>query len=93
MVCYNVSVKKKKRKHLRFLIEVSEFEGEYDIITTQLSNIPIPLTEFEKTYSSPFKKKPITNKNLKQALEEHKKYIQQLAHILHYDVTIKVKKS
>jgi hypothetical protein len=52
--CYTGSVKKKKGKHLRFLIEVSEFEGEYDIITTQLSNIPIPLTEFEKTYSSPF---------------------------------------
>ena len=86
-------MKKKKLKHLRVLIEVSEFEGEYYIITTQLSNIPIPLTEFEKTYSSPFKNKPITNKNLKQALEENKKYIQQLAQILHYDVTVKVKKS
>ena len=93
MVCYNVSVKKKKGKHLIVQIEAIEMGGEYEIITTQLSNIPIPLTEFEKTYSSPFKNKPITNKNLKQAIEDLKKYIQQLAHILHYDVTIKVKKS
>ena len=85
-------MKKKKRKHLRFLIEVSEFEGEYDITPTQLSNIPIPLTEFEKTYSSHFMNKPVTDKNLEQAIEELKKYIQQLAHILHYDVSIKVKK-
>jgi hypothetical protein len=85
-------VKTKKRKHLRFLIEVSEYEGEYVIISTQLSKIPIPLTEFEKTYSSPFKNKPVTDKNLKQAIEEEK-YIQQIAHILHYDVSIKVKKS
>ena len=86
-------MKTKKRKHLRFLIEVSEFEGEYNITPTQLSNIPIPLTEFEKTYSYPFKDKPITDKNLKQAIEEYTKYIQQLAHILHYDVSIKVKRS
>ena len=93
MVCYNDPVKKKKRKHLRFLIEVSEFEGEYDIISTQLSKIPIPLTEFEKTYSNPFKNKPVTNNNLKQAIKEHKKYIHKIAQILHFDVSIKVKKS
>ena len=71
---------------------MSEFEGEYDIFSTQLSKIPIPLTEFEKTYSSPFMNKSVTDKNLEQAIEELKKYIQQIAHILHYDVSIKVKK-
>ncbi len=72
---------------------MSAYEGEYVIISTQLSKIPIPLTEFEKTYSNPCKNKPVTDKNLKQAIEDAKKYIQQLAHILHYDVSIKVKKS
>ena len=72
---------------------MSEVNGEYKIITTQLSHIPIPLTEFEKTYADPFKNKPVTDKNLQQAIEELKKYIQQIAHILHYDVSIKVKKT
>ncbi len=93
MVCYNVSVKKKKGKHLIVQIEAIELEeGQYYIHTTQLSNLTIPLTEFEKT-TSPLKKNPVPQTELKQAIEDLKKYIQQLAHILHYDVTIKVKKS
>ncbi len=75
------------------MIEATEIGGEYIINTTQLSNIPIPLTEFERNYTSPLKKKPITKKELTQALEEQKKYIEKIAQILHYDVTITVKKS
>jgi formylglycine-generating enzyme required for sulfatase activity len=87
-------VKKKKRKHLRFLIEATEVGGgEYIIDVTQLTNIPIPLTEFEKNYTFPLKDKPITNENFNQAIEAHKKYIQQIAQNLNFNIAIKVKKS
>lgn len=76
------------------MIEATEVSGgEYIIDVTQLTNIPIPLTEFEKNYTFPLKDKPITNKNLNQAIEAHKKYIQQIAQILNFDITIRVKKS
>jgi hypothetical protein len=84
--------KKKRKKRLIVQIDVIELEvGQYYIDTTQLSNLIIPLTEFEK--NSPPTKNPIAKNELKQAIEDAKKYTQQLAHILHYDVTIKVKKS
>ncbi len=83
---------KKRKKRLIVQIDVIELEeGQYYIDTTQLSNLIIPLTEFEKNRAS--QKNPVAKNELKQAIEDTKKYVQQLAHILHHDVSIKVKKS
>jgi hypothetical protein len=67
--CYTVSVKKKKRKHLIVQIEVTDLEdGQFYIDTTQLSNLTIPLTEYEKS-TDPLKKNPVPKDELEQAIE------------------------
>jgi hypothetical protein len=54
---------KKKRKKPVVQIEVMKLaDGQYDIHTTQLSNLIIPLTELEKT--TPAIKSPCPKKSL-----------------------------
>jgi hypothetical protein len=85
-------MKKKQKKPLIVQIDVMELEkGQYDIETTQLSDLIIPLTELEKT--TPAIKNPVPQKDLKQAIADAKTYIQKLGKILRREVIIKVKKS
>jgi hypothetical protein len=95
MICYNVPVKKTRRKkHLIVQIEAIDLgDGEYYLDTTQLSDLDIPLTQFEIESSKSAGKNLMPKHELKKAIAEQKKYIQDLAQVLHWDVTIKVKKS
>jgi hypothetical protein len=54
-------------------------------------SVNIPTTQFE--IESPLSKNPMLKHELEKANADHKKYIQHLAQILHWDVTITVKKS
>ena len=84
--------KKRRKKHLIILIEAFDLgDGEYHLDTTQLSDLDIPLTQFE--IESPALKNPIPKHELKKAIADRKQYVQHLAHILHWDVTVKVKES
>jgi hypothetical protein len=83
--------KQSKRKRLVVQIEVTKMrDGQYYIHTEQLSDLVIPLTEFEK--KSPPRKNPVSKEQLTQAIKDAKMYIQTLAKILRWDVTIKVKR-
>jgi hypothetical protein len=95
MFCYNVPVKKKRRKkHLIVQIEAIDMgNGEYYLDCTQLSDLNIPLTQFEIDYSKSPRKNPMPKQELKKAIADYKKYVEQLAHYLKWDVTIKMKKS
>ena len=81
----------KKKKRLVVQIEVMKLaDGQYDIHTTQLSDLIIPLTELERT--TPAIKSPVAKKELTQAIDDAKIYYEKLAKILRWDVTIKVKR-
>jgi hypothetical protein len=80
MVCYNVPVKKKRgKKHLIVQIEAIDVgDGEYFLDTTQLSDLNIPLTQFEIEPSKSAGKNPMPKHELKKAIAEYKKYIQSV---------------
>ena len=95
-MCYIIPVKTKRRKkHLIFQIEpIDVGDGEYYLDTTQLSDVAIPLTQFEiESSKSRLGKNPMPKQVLKKAIADHKKYLRGIAQELHYDLTIKVKKS